>query len=1088
MGLMRRNAPAETGAGEPSASWFDRIEQFGNAALDCGIAGCGLARLFGQCHKVSGMEGGSKAFEPHGRHFPVAVAPGTAQQIKLAARALHECRAQFAEQRRIIASRRSQVSIDRIAKISHGHANIRKQVKLPLSHPPNCVRHSDMAGGRKIIAIEGMAESESADDQSAAETVRLGKLLAADPGLDEAGSALPLPGSDSFGERGAQSGWQIGTASASESWPESWPEAHDEDTDPLPTIRREWLGLIVSGLLIAGWSAAFAVGNLAVLTSAQPLTVWTGLVSGWSTPVLVVLVALLVMRRNSRREAARFGDTARLLSHESERLERRLAAMNTELSLARDFIAAQSRDLESLGRIAVERIGGSADQLQSLVAGNGAEVERIGQVSDHALVNMEKLRGQLPVIANAAKDVTNTIANAGRTAHGQLEELASGLRRLNEFGLASERQVAQVRERVETAMVLFEAAAARIAEDSRTQFTALEENAEAHRQRLDQEEIAALAAIRARAETLHEELANQRASIVAAEEDTLAALGARFAAMRAESGAFSRTLTAAEDTALRQFADRSDLQLTALRTALGALTGDHEALIRASRERLAAFEQSAADLTLRLAEDATALDEELGRRRASLDVTAAEQRAALSQSLSELDTAIAVRRSAMASAGAEAADALARKLADLDTAVEAQRQRQLEEARLLGNHCDAIAERVAAFTATLRISGEQSDATTDAVDRALAKVNQRLIDMREALAGTDGHIDTLSDSAVRLLELIQAGSEHASTRLPEALGTAEAGLGGFENRINDLRSTLGNATENGRALSQHVETTRTDLKAAMAEMARLQKTFVGHASEQQTRLDQLRGLLASAQQESEALTQEIDSRMSGAIASLTDAAGRVGEDLRGGATREIEALAEKLGEESNAAIVRVLQGRGAELIARLEDAIDNAASASRETAIQMRDQLAKVDELAGNLENRVTRARERAEEDVDNDFARRTALITESLNSTSIDIAKVLSADVSETAWASYLRGDRGIFTRRAVSLLDNTEVRAVQQHYEADAEFRGHVNRYIHDFESMLRQLLSTRDGHALGVTLLSSDMGKLYVALAQGIERLRT
>ena len=100
----------------------------------------------------------------------------------------------------------------------------------------------------------------------------------------------------------------------------------------------------------------------------------------------------------------------------------------------------------------------------------------------------------------------------------------------------------------------------------------------------------------------------------------------------------------------------------------------------------------------------------------------------------------------------------------------------------------------------------------------------------------------------------------------------------------------------------------------------------------------------------------------------------------------------------------------------------------------------------------------------------------------------MLSADVSETAWASYLRGDRGIFTRRAVSLLDNTEVRAVQQHYEADAEFRGHVNRYIHDFESMLRQLLSTRDGHALGVTLLSSDMGKLYVALAQGIERLRT
>ena len=38
------------------------------------------------------------------------------------------------------------------------------------------------------------------------------------------------------------------------------------------------------------------------------------------------------------------------------------------------------------------------------------------------------------------------------------------------------------------------------------------------------------------------------------------------------------------------------------------------------------------------------------------------------------------------------------------------------------------------------------------------------------------------------------------------------------------------------------------------------------------------------------------------------------------------------------------------------------------------------------------------------------------------------------------------------------------------------------------LRGILAERDGSPLGVTLLSSDMGKLYVALAQAIERLRT
>ena len=143
--------------------------------------------------------------------------------------------------------------------------------------------------------------------------------------------------------------------------------------------------------------------------------------------------------------------------------------------------------------------------------------------------------------------------------------------------------------------------------------------------------------------------------------------------------------------------------------------------------------------------------------------------------------------------------------------------------------------------------------------------------------------------------------------------------------------------------------------------------------------------------------------------------------------------------------------------------------------------------MAGNLEQRVTRAREVAEEQVDNDFARRMALITESLNSNAIDISKSLSADVTDTAWSQYLKGDRGIFTRRAVQLIDNSEARELTTLYEIDDNFREHVNRFIHDFEGMLRSVLSTRDGNALGVTVLGSDMGKLYVALAQATDRLR-
>src|SRR4029079_6163892 len=212
------------------------------------------------------------------------------------------------------------------------------------------------------------------------------------------------------------------------------------------------------------------------------------------------------------------------------------------------------------------------------------------------------------------------------------------------------------------------------------------------------------------------------------------------------------------------------------------------------------------------------------------------------------------------------------------------------------------------------------------------------------------------------------------------------------------------------------------------------------------------------------------------------------ENLRSQQADAIRALAERIGADSSAAIDETLRAHAARAIAELEAAAKQAGESGRETAVQLRDQLAAVNELAGNLERRVAHARERAEEQGDNDFTRRMALITESLNSSAIDISKAFANDVTDTAWASYLRGDRGIFTPRAVRLLDNSEARAVSEIYEEDADFRETVNRYIHDFEAMLRSVLSTRDGHALAVTLLSSDMGKLYVALAQAIERLRT
>jgi hypothetical protein len=139
--------------------------------------------------------------------------------------------------------------------------------------------------------------------------------------------------------------------------------------------------------------------------------------------------------------------------------------------------------------------------------------------------------------------------------------------------------------------------------------------------------------------------------------------------------------------------------------------------------------------------------------------------------------------------------------------------------------------------------------------------------------------------------------------------------------------------------------------------------------------------------------------------------------------------------------------------------------------------------LEQHLDRQQSTDRERATEE----FARRVSLLIDSMNSASIDVGKILSDEVDEKAWESYLKGNRGIFTRRAVRLLDGSESRAIRSHYEADGEFQQSVNRYIHDFEAMLRRVLAERDGGMIAVTLMSSDMGKLYAALGEAIDRRR-
>ena len=815
---------------------------------------------------------------------------------------------------------------------------------------------------------------------------------------------------------------------------EEWAEE-----EPAAGPRNTWMLPAAAFLAVALWTAFFVWANRAELTATSPAR-WAELVGDWSLPVLLVIGLWLLAMRNSRREANRFTHAARALAAESAQLETRLAVVNRELSLARDFIASQSRDLESLGRVATDRLSTNADRLQALIHDNGAQVDAIGTVSATALGNMEKLRDQLPVLANSARDMSNQIGNAGNTAHEQIGELVAGFERLNQFGEAAQAHVDTVGERINAALAEYDRETAELGDSVLQRFDELRAESERIRFEMRSAEGLALDGLRARSQALSNELAEQDSARRAAEEDSIAALRLRMRSLAGQGdNLFVALENRREEAAERWSAAIAGLE-ERLRIALDEVAQLDEAASLAARHRIAALSNESKALDERIARSVFAFDEDMNRRRE--DIAAREN---------------------------EALEGLEARVAGFDESLIARHEEHIARTETLAERGEALAARLADIDEEMRRVTDLGDTTREGLGDAADALAQRVAHSRASLEDSGSLIATLTDESVRLLELIRSGADLSRGALAESIGAAEARLSNVGNDAQQLHELVRDAEARGASLSAHVEQARERGTASLGDLAAMEER------------------IAVVAQESEALAERTGNDLRDAIASLEAAAAHALTDVKGNSAETIAAIADEIARGSREKIVEAVRAETAQSIADLEDASARVSESGRDTAVQLRDQLARINELTGNLEQRVAVARERAEAQVDNDFTRRMALITEALNSSAIDIAKAFDNEVSDTQWANYLRGDRGIFTRRAVRLLDKGEARAIAEIYADDGEFRETVNRYIHDFESMLREVLSTRDGNAIAVTLLSSDMGKLYVALAQAIERLR-
>jgi hypothetical protein len=109
----------------------------------------------------------------------------------------------------------------------------------------------------------------------------------------------------------------------------------------------------------------------------------------------------------------------------------------------------------------------------------------------------------------------------------------------------------------------------------------------------------------------------------------------------------------------------------------------------------------------------------------------------------------------------------------------------------------------------------------------------------------------------------------------------------------------------------------------------------------------------------------------------------------------------------------------------------------------------------------------------------------ESLDSLSVDIARMIDHDAAAELWDRYNRGERNVFTKRLYTMQGQKTFDEIRKKYRADREFKQTVDRYIGEFERMLEEVSRGDRGQVVARTYLTSETGKVYTMLAHAAGR---
>ncbi len=401
---------------------------------------------------------------------------------------------------------------------------------------------------------------------------------------------------------------------------------------------------------------------------------------------------------------------------------------------------------------------------------------------------------------------------------------------------------------------------------------------------------------------------------------------------------------------------------------------------------------------------------------------------------------------------------------------------------------EATARGVTALASEFNVLEKSATERTEALASTISRLVEDTRNLTAAITDGQGGTDLLIKRAESLLVALDSGVRELDESIPEAIGRVEAQMATLSERIRSTNPEIEAVEAAAKGVvSQLRESDQLAAEQIAALTAALDNSHKALTA-QKEKVEALADAVAQAGNGMAQLGDHVGPRLVEALASVRATADAAAEKARTAINDVIPQAAARLADAGGAALQEAVAKGVSDQLERLSLVADDAVKAAHRATDKLTRQMLSLTDASQALDKTINSNAERIESQDRDLMAQRSARLIAALNERAIDVNKWLDRDVSEAEWTSYLKGDQGIFARRATRLVSSGEARHVHSLYNEDPDFREHVNRYVHDFEALLRTVMASRDGSTLALTMISSDIGKLYVALAQAIERLRS